>query len=762
MKQKILLILFFILPCCLYAQTQQKIQGKVVDADRQDVAFATVRLLEQDSTFVQGTTTDSIGCFELPFGKKGKYILYVSSIGYESQRQDIELLDPQQEKLYVVLKTDNIRLGEVVIKGKSLVRKDNHLQIVPDRQQVKHAGTGYDLLYNLMLPGIEVDRMSGTVSTFGGNVTLYIDGRKAEYREVQNLRPQDVERIEYFDVPGGKYATDIASINYVTKQYKSGGYVSADARQTLGYRNEDYNLAAKVQRGDVSYTLFGGHAYSKRDAVTRIKNEEFFFPDYAVSREYRTLGGENRNNRQYGQLNILSRKAARMLSGKFSLVRSHTPENSLTGQMEYDGHFSQNHASGDFSRQTGIMPGMELYGNFDLKNNQYIEVTARGSYARNTYRRSYTEDDYASASDNREDLYNLFAGINYGIRLPKQNSLSVQLRTFYMNSSSNYEGSYTDWQHLWNSQTLFYVEYSQRISRFNFQVMPGITALYYHLHGSDRVEQYTPRLTSRLSWQPDKKQQLSLNLLVANAFPNINALNDAIQEIDLLKVKRGNPALRNKRFYQAQLNYSLQLGKVNLQAVGFYLFQQHPIITTYSVADDRLVESFDDCVRSHSANAVLSLSWKATEHLHFKLDGNYMHTDYHGFIRRSLNSYSGSFQANYYWKSLSFRLFGKSTGKMFTPDLATEYQPARYGASASWVCNPWRVEAGTENPFTKHVRFKYRQDTDVYRWTEHLTNRTYQQTGYIKVSYTFDFGRKTSKDWKNVNTFIDSAILKAQ
>lgn len=193
-------IIFFLGLTCILQQVcaQNLLKGRVVNVDSESVAFATVRLLEQDSTFVQGTTTDSIGCFKLPFGKKGKYILYVSSIGYESQRQDIELPDPQQEKLHIVLKTDNIRLGEVVIKGKSLVRKDDHLQIIPDKQQVKHAGTGYDLLYNLMLPGIEVDRMSGRVSTFGGNVTLYIDGRKAEYREVQNLRPQEVERIEYF------------------------------------------------------------------------------------------------------------------------------------------------------------------------------------------------------------------------------------------------------------------------------------------------------------------------------------------------------------------------------------------------------------------------------------------------------------------------------------------------------------------------------------------------------------------------------------
>ena len=38
----------------------------------------------------------------------------------------------------------------------------------------------------------------------GGAVTLYIDGRKVDYREVQSLRPRDIEKVEYFDVPTGK------------------------------------------------------------------------------------------------------------------------------------------------------------------------------------------------------------------------------------------------------------------------------------------------------------------------------------------------------------------------------------------------------------------------------------------------------------------------------------------------------------------------------------------------------------------------------
>lgn len=77
-------------------------------------------------------------------------------------------------------------------------------------------------------------------------MSLYINGEKAEYRDIQSLRPRDIQNIEYYDVPMGKYAKDIAAINYITKQYQSGGYIALDGKQNIGYLGGDYNVATKL------------------------------------------------------------------------------------------------------------------------------------------------------------------------------------------------------------------------------------------------------------------------------------------------------------------------------------------------------------------------------------------------------------------------------------------------------------------------------------------------------------------------------------
>ncbi len=113
---------------------------------------------------------------------------------------------------------------------------------MPTREQRKHAVTGYDLLNNLMIPGISVDRLKGAVTTPVGDATLYIDGREVDYREIQALRPRDISRVEFFDIPTGKYAKDAYAINVVTKPLNNGGYTQLDACQGVGYLNGDYNL----------------------------------------------------------------------------------------------------------------------------------------------------------------------------------------------------------------------------------------------------------------------------------------------------------------------------------------------------------------------------------------------------------------------------------------------------------------------------------------------------------------------------------------
>ncbi len=193
-----------------------------------------------------------------------------------------------------------------------------------------------------MIPGLDVDRFKGTVSSVFGEATLYINGREVDYREVQSLRTSDVERIEYFDFPSGEYAGDVASINFVTKELTYGGYVSVDGKQTIGFLGGDYNLVSKLVKGQTSYTLFGGHSMTKYNGVESNVQEEFIFTDYTVNRERNTYDALTKNNNQYLQFLVENKNDKRTLSAKAAMVRNESPENTSFSELAYSGYYTAN------------------------------------------------------------------------------------------------------------------------------------------------------------------------------------------------------------------------------------------------------------------------------------------------------------------------------------------------------------------------------------------------------------------------------------
>lgn len=744
-----------------FINAQVAVKGRIADESDKGLAYATVRLLCQDSTFVQGVVTDSIGLYKLENVQKGNYLLSLSSIGYEAKVYPFAVGDTEKVLPVVYLKENSVLLGEVEVKGSSFIRQKDRVLIIPDKQQVKHAFTGYDLLSNLMIPGIDVDRKKGVVATMGGTVTLYIDGRKVDYREVQSLRPRDIEKVEYFDVPTGKYAGDVASINYITRKWKSGGYVSLDANQTIGYLQGDYNAVSKVSHGNTSYTLFAGHTMYDYNEDDNRSTESFVLADRSFTRDEITEADKRKKNQQYAQFNVLNQTGKRTLSAKMSFVHSGMPDNGRKGMLDYSDYY-EDVCSSSSTDQKSLAPSLELYGSFRLKDNQRLECSLPVSYTQNTYDRSYQENEYASMTNVDEKLYMLKPSLNYSLSMPHQNTLTVQLMHSHRITSATYAGDNPSWQHLWSGESLLFASYNQRFGKLSMNGRIGMSALQYRLHGHEKTHYISPRGDLSFFYQFSDRQQFGIGAAVGNAYPEINTINTAEQNIDQIHVKRGNPYLDKIKMYMASGSYSLQVGRFNLFGIFMYSSEINTVLPAFSVEGNKLVESYRSDGDYHLLQGGLDLSWKATDALRLKLGGRWQYSKITGQDSQDQNNVYGRLTVNYYWKDFSLNVYGKTQTRLLSGDGVYEWQDGNYGASVSWYHGGWALEAGTNNPFYTHARTRSFLRSDVYRYDREVYSRLNQPTGYVKVAYTFDFGKKTSKDYRNVNTTIDSAILKAE
>ena len=742
-------------------QAQNKLYG-TVENNGKPLPYVTVRLLETDSTFVSGVTTDTLGKYVFSNIEKGNYLVALSSIGYKPAFIQIKMSDKNLEVPLVTLETENVVLGEVVVKGSSFIRKDDHVLVIPDKQQVKHASTGYDLLYNLMIPSIEVNKRTGTVSTFGGEVSLYINGEKADYRDVQSLRPRDIENVEYYDVPTGKYANDVAAINYIVKKRQSGGYIFADGKQTIGYMAGDYNIGGKVAHGNTSYSFWGGHTMQKYKGSIVDKNETILFPDYTVYRNRETTAGNYRNNQQYMQFKVSNVNKKRNLSAQIALVRNETPSDENYGLLDYSGHYTYSTRSTDSKQEQNLSPSLRLFGNFNIGKNQTLEFTAKGSYTQNDYTRQYTENENNSLSDVKEDLYSFNFSANYNIKLQHQNSFGVDIRHYHNITSSTYAGDYSSWQHLWTGESMFMLNYSQRFGKhFTMILRPGLSWMNYKLHTEDVRRYCSLKTSSRFSYQFNKKQQLTLAADAGVNQPDISYMNNVDQTVDFLQIKRGNPFLDDMQLYNISLLYNGVFGKLNVVGGPGYSIYTHNVSPIYYLEGDKLIGSYRSDGNIYGLGIILNISYHVTDNLRTKLAFKYLNVQTRKNYNINLDSYSAILDINYFLKDFSINLFGKiPTEKIETTTLIVTKSPATYGASVSWSHKGWYIEAGTENPFTRHSRYREHADYGVYQYNQVQTSRIYQRTGYMKLAYTFDFGRKTSRDKNDVDRSINSAIMK--
>lgn len=130
-----------LMPCfSLYAQV--RIHGKVNDSNNHNLAYSTVRLLKADSTFISGTTTDTLGYYQFKNVQPNNYLLAFSTIGYKSQIISVIVSNHNIQIPTINLESDNVMLGEITVKGSSFIRKKDLVLIIPDKQQIKHGSTG--------------------------------------------------------------------------------------------------------------------------------------------------------------------------------------------------------------------------------------------------------------------------------------------------------------------------------------------------------------------------------------------------------------------------------------------------------------------------------------------------------------------------------------------------------------------------------------------------------------------------------------------
>ena len=195
--KRLTILLFSVLgmATALHAQTKQ-VSGRLVDDNRQPVAFANVVLkhIDNDSILV-GTTSDENGAFVLNLsgqtqesvngqtrGSAPTYRLIASSAGYE--RVEVRCGMGDLGELTMSAK----QLDAVTITASRTTEEVDRFVVLPKKEEVEAAGRTLVLLDMLNLPGLRVDVALQSITVDGGIAILQINGKEVPLARLQARR----------------------------------------------------------------------------------------------------------------------------------------------------------------------------------------------------------------------------------------------------------------------------------------------------------------------------------------------------------------------------------------------------------------------------------------------------------------------------------------------------------------------------------------------------------------------------------------------
>lgn len=234
------------------------------------VSFANVLLMTQkDSSFIRGVVSDSCGYYSLGNVDSNKYILKVSSIGYNTK-----YISPEEMRDTLFLSENSIALQQAVVIAHRpvLQMKNGSLITNVEGSALAKSGSVANLLERI--PGLV--KMSGSLLVLGkGAPEIYINKRKLQDEsELNQLNSEDVKSVEVIANPDARYSASAGSVVIIhTRNRQKGSFFNLDTSQQLShYYSSTYQANYTFNTG--KWFFFGTFQTAQNETRAEIDNEK--------------------------------------------------------------------------------------------------------------------------------------------------------------------------------------------------------------------------------------------------------------------------------------------------------------------------------------------------------------------------------------------------------------------------------------------------------------------------------------------------------
>ena len=155
-----------------------------------------------------------------------------------------------------------------------------------------------------MIPGVTAN--SSSISYFGKNVLLCIDGREATSGEVQNLNPNDIKRIDFYSQSRPDYPEADVIFDYILKERDYAGSVALNANHQLNRLTGNGRGTIQFFEGKSEWTVSVADNYNHfKSHPESVLETTYLFPNEAIVRTDKQLPSSNNNNDLQAYMNYI-------------------------------------------------------------------------------------------------------------------------------------------------------------------------------------------------------------------------------------------------------------------------------------------------------------------------------------------------------------------------------------------------------------------------------------------------------------------------
>ncbi len=656
-------------------------------------------------------------------------------------------------------------LDELVVETQRTRLENGTMMVLPQPQNVKMSQSVLDLLKYENLPGLAVNPVMQTISCFGKDVIIKVNGVKKSISYISGIDPQKVARIEYDDSPTARYLDggEGGVINIILKRADDGGSIYAWMRgaPTTGFI--DGNLNGSYNRGESQFEVTYYNSWRDYD-------KRYVYSDIT----YAGSDGFRRNEKFTGDpsdmmylVNNLSatytfqNKSGLMTTATFTGSWYKNSQN-VKGMMSVNG--ATPYFQTDASRGHSFTPTLDWYLSKKWQGGDRLEANIVLSTQSQDYLRNYEEDlpgtPYLLDNSINNSFKSVVAELQYVKKLGALH-WTLGANELYSHSRNDYDESFVDRMN--RNNTYVYTSLSGQHGGFSWTLGGG--GKYLHVKENARSNSFWQgRANAKLSYSISPTQTLSLYFAYTPTMPSLSQLATVEQANNSFITTTGNPDLKGAHPVTLQLGWWKKIGKftvwsnaqnynVNNAIMGDYIYTGNGKFLSTYVNFQRNWQFF------------LSSGMKLSglfDHLDISFNPNYVHTQVHnGDYRRLFNHFSFYVDITGYWGNFSADIFYKKPGQSLWGYNWSRDENGN-GLMLDYKWRNFRFGAGVLYAFGKlGTKYDSRTYNPAAYGSRKVTIENNSWMAILTLTYQTNFGKIFQKERKGLNNSAsDDSMIK--